>query len=118
MQLAEARELAGSGDAEMKALAEEEIARARTRTAALEQEIQVLLVPKDPNDDRNVVLEIRARHRRRRSGAVRVDLFRMYSRYAERRGWKIDVLSMQRDRRRRPQGSHRHRSKARAFTAG
>jgi peptide chain release factor 1 len=92
-KLAQAREVADSGDAELKALAQEEIAEIEKRMAQLGEELRTLLIPKDPNDDRNVVLEIRAGTGGDEAALFASDLFRMYSRYAERRGWKVDVLS-------------------------
>jgi len=91
--LTEARELTGAADAEMQAFAAEEARRLETRLAALDERVRALLVPKDPNDDRNVVLEIRAGTGGDEAALFASDLFRMYSRYAERRGWKVDVLS-------------------------
>src|SRR5688572_28510994 len=93
-QLAQAREVASGADAEMKELAEDEIEQLERATGALEEEIKFLLVPKDPNDDRNVVLEIRAGTGGDEAALFAGDLFRMYSRYAERQGWKVDVMSM------------------------
>jgi peptide chain release factor 1 len=93
-QLAENRDLAASDDAEMAALAKEEIPGLEARLAALEGTLRLLLVPRDPNDDRNVVLEIRAGTGGDEAALFAADLFRMYSRYAERQGWKVDVLSM------------------------
>jgi peptide chain release factor 1 len=93
-ELAGTREVAASGDAEMKALAEDEIERLEATLAALENQIKVLLVPKDPNDDRNVVLEIRAGTGGDEAALFAGDLYRMYNRYAERNGWKVDVLNL------------------------
>ncbi len=93
-ELTQAREVAASGDAEMKALAEEEIPGLETRLASLDDELRVLLIPKDPNDDRNIVLEIRGGAGGDEAALFAADLFRMYSRYAERKGWKVDVLSI------------------------
>jgi peptide chain release factor 1 len=92
-QLTEAREVALSPDAELRALAEEEIRGLEPRLAALFDEIRKLLVPKDPNDARNVVLEIRGGTGGDEAALFAADLFRMYSRYAERKGWKLEVLS-------------------------
>ena len=92
-KLAQAQEVMSTGDAELKALAEEEIAELETRMAQLADELRMLLVPKDPNDDRNVVLEIRAGTGGDEAALFASDLFRMYSRYAERRGWRVEVLS-------------------------
>jgi peptide chain release factor 1 len=91
--LAEARELTESDDPELRALAADEIGFTEARLAALEDELRLLLVPKDPNDDRNVVLEIRAGTGGDEAALFAADLFRMYSRYAERQRWKVEVLS-------------------------
>jgi peptide chain release factor 1 len=93
-ELAQLREVAASGDAELKALAEEEIPALETRLASYDEELRVLLIPKDPNDDRNIVLEIRGGAGGDEAALFAADLFRMYSRYAERKGWKVDVLSI------------------------
>ena len=92
-EMAQAREVSASGDADLKALADEEIRGLEARLAALEEEIRVLLIPKDPNDDRNIVLEIRAGAGGDEAALFASELFRMYSRYAERKGWKFEVLS-------------------------
>jgi peptide chain release factor 1 len=92
-KLAQAQEVMSTGDAELQALAQEEIAELEARMAQLADELRMLLVPKDPNDDRNVVLEIRAGTGGDEAALFASDLFRMYSRYAERRGWKVEVLS-------------------------
>src|SRR6476469_8442205 len=92
-QLVQARELAASGDSEMKALADEEIAGLEKELAAIEADVRYLLIPKDPNDDRNILLEIRAGTGGDEAALFAADLFRMYSRYAERHGWKVEVLS-------------------------
>jgi peptide chain release factor 1 len=92
--LANNRELAASADPDLKAMAEEEIPALERREAALADEIRLLLVPKDPNDDRSVVLEIRAGTGGDEAALFAGDLYRMYSRYAERKGWVVDVMSM------------------------
>jgi peptide chain release factor 1 len=89
----EAQELAGSGDADLRALAAEEMPGLQALVATIEDDLRVLLVPKDPNDDRNVVLEIRAGTGGDEAALFAADLFRMYSRFAERQRWKVDVLS-------------------------
>ena len=81
------------GDPEMKAFAQEEITAAGERLPALELELQRLLLPRDPNDDRNLFLEIRAGTGGEESALFAADLFRMYSRYAERQGWRVEVVS-------------------------
>src|SRR3977135_3083468 len=89
--VAEAQELLD--DPEMKSYAESEIKVGRERLATLESELQKLLLPKDPNDERNIFLEIRAGTGGDESALFAGDLFRMYSRYAERQGWQVEVIS-------------------------
>ena len=91
--LDEARLMLGEDDAEMRAMAEEEIAGGEERLDALEAELQTLLLPRDPNDSHNVFLEIRAGTGGDEAAIFAGDLFRMYSRFAERKGWKIEVLN-------------------------
>ena len=93
-ELAQARDVATSGDPDLQALAQDEIASLEQRLTTLTDDLRQLLTPRDPNDDRNVVLEIRAGTGGDEAALFASDLFRMYSRYAERRGWKLDVLSM------------------------
>ena len=76
----------------MKQLAYAEFDDARAAVAALEEELKVLLVPRDPNDTRNVIVEIRAGTGGDEAALFASDLFRMYSRFAEKRGWKVEVL--------------------------
>src|SRR5687767_2855197 len=92
--LAGTTELAKGSDAEMRALAEEELPALTARRDLLLQELKILLVPKDPNDEKNVILEIRAGTGGDEAGLFAADLFRMYNRYAERQGWKFDVMSV------------------------
>lgn len=80
-------------DPEMKEFAQEEINSGKVRLEEIETELQKLLIPKDPNDDKNVILEIRAGTGGDESGLFAGDLFRMYSRYAEKQRWKLEVLS-------------------------
>ncbi|AQV95751.1 peptide chain release factor 1 [Cupriavidus necator] len=80
-------------DAEMKDFAADEIASARARLEALEASLQRLLLPRDPNDDRNLLLEIRAGAGGEESALFAADLLRMYSRYAERQRWQVEVMS-------------------------
>ena len=91
----QAQELAEASDSdpELKELAQEELGVLETRRDALLAEIQVLLIPKDPNDERNVVLEIRAGTGGDEAGLFAADLFRMYSRFAETQGWQVEILS-------------------------
>ena len=93
-EIAQAEELARSGDAEMAALAAEELTGLGDRRDALLAEIRVLLLPKDPNDEKNVILEIRAGTGGEEAGNFAGDLFRMYSRFAEKQGWKMDMMSL------------------------
>ena len=93
-EITDTRELADGADAEMQELAEEELAELEGRRNGLLDEIRVLMVPKDPNDEKNVVLEIRAGTGGDEAGLFAGDLFRMYTRFAERRHWKVDVLSI------------------------
>ena len=90
-ELAENRELVT--DPEMKEMAEEEITRLEEEQVTLEESLRILLLPKDPNDSRDVILEIRAGTGGDESALFAGDLFRMYSRYAERNRWKVDLLS-------------------------
>ncbi|OPX19428.1 MAG: peptide chain release factor 1 [Desulfobacca sp. 4484_104] len=80
-------------DEDIKALAREEIQQLKTQLSGLEEELRVLLLPKDPNDARNILLEIRAGTGGEEAALFVADLFRMYSRYAENKGWKVEVLS-------------------------
>ncbi len=80
-------------DAEIRALATEDLKESRARAEALERELQILLLPKDPNDDRNIFLEIRAGTGGAEAALFAGDLYRMYLRYAEMRGWKVETLS-------------------------
>ncbi|MGI6680451.1 MAG: peptide chain release factor 1 [Bdellovibrionota bacterium] len=80
-------------DADLVALAKEELKELEEKLPVLEQELQILLLPKDPNDDKNVILEIRAGAGGDEASIFAGDLFRMYSRYAETLGWKIDLMS-------------------------
>lgn len=82
-----------AGDAEMKQLAHEEVNRLSERLAALEQELKLLLLPKDPNDEKNVILEIRAGTGGDEATLFAQELFRMYTKYAESQSWKVEVLN-------------------------
>ena len=80
-------------DLEMRAFAETEIQAAKENLVRLEGEIQKQLLPKDPNDERNIFLEIRAGTGGDESALFAANLFRMYSRYAERRNWQVEIIS-------------------------
>ncbi len=89
----EARELARDGDAEMRAMAEEELEAAEQKSEELDVELQRLMLPKDPNDGKNVFLEIRAGTGGDEAAIFAGDLFKMYLRYAEKHRWQVEVLS-------------------------
>jgi peptide chain release factor 1 len=80
-------------DPEIRDLAREELAELRPRKARLEEELRILLLPKDPRDDKNIFLEIRAGTGGEEAGLFAADLFRMYTRYAERAGWRVEVMN-------------------------
>ncbi|MCG7495731.1 peptide chain release factor 1 [Vibrio sp. Of7-15] len=88
-----AQEMANEDDPEMREMAQEEVKEAKEAIENLNEELQVLLLPKDPNDERNCFLEIRAGAGGDEAGIFAGDLFRMYSKYAEKRGWRIEVMS-------------------------
>ena len=92
-ELDDAREMAADPDPEIRALGEDEIASGQERLAALETQLQTLLLPQDPDDARNVFLEIRAGTGGDEAAIFAGDLFRMYARYAEGRRWRIEILS-------------------------
>ena len=93
-ELAEARAmLKEETDAEMRALAREELAELESKRATHEQTIKVLLLPRDPNDTKNILLEIRAGTGGSEAALFGGDLFRMYMRFAERKGWKTEIMS-------------------------
>jgi len=92
-QLQEDQELLKEGDEEWKDLLKEEIPRLREEIAALEEGMKILLLPRDPNDERNVFLEIRAGTGGDEAALFAADLFRMYARYAESRGWRMEIVS-------------------------
>jgi len=91
--LQQARAMLEDHDADLKAMAEEEVARLEPEMARIEEELKVLLLPKDPLDDKNVVLEIRAGTGGDEATLFASEIFRMYSRYAETQGWRIEVTS-------------------------
>ena len=85
--------LADESDPEMRAYAEEELAKLEARVATVEEELKVLLLPKDPNDEKNVILEIRAGTGGDEATLFAAEVFRMYNRYAESQKWKVEVMS-------------------------
>ena len=93
-ELAGSQELiASSGDPDMREMAQEEAKVLQAVVEDLEGKLKILLLPKDPNDDKNVILEIRAGAGGDEAGIFAYELFRMYSRYAESRGWKVETMS-------------------------
>ncbi|HUX43903.1 MAG TPA: peptide chain release factor 1 [Terracidiphilus sp.] len=92
--LAEARTMLAESDPDFRAMATEEIAALEPRLSALEEALKILLLPKDPNDDRNVVLEIRAGTGGDEASLFAAEVFRMYTRFAELHRWKVEVLSL------------------------
>src|SRR5712691_11423042 len=92
-EAAQTEELVKSGDADMRELATEELRGLEQRRDALLAEIRQLLVPKDPNDQKNVVLEIRAGTGGDEAALFAYELFRMYSKFAEKQGWRVEVMS-------------------------
>ena len=93
-EIAQAEELAKGADPDMRALAEEELEGLTQRRDQLEGELKVLLLPKDPNDEKNVMLEIRGGTGGEEAALFAGDLYRMYTRYAERQGWKLEIMSL------------------------
>ena len=91
--LAEARSLLKDADPDIRAMAEDDAEACSGSLADLEAQLNLLLLPKDPNDERNVFLEIRAGTGGDEAAIFAGNLFRMYSRYAERQGWRIEILS-------------------------
>jgi peptide chain release factor 1 len=91
--IAQTEELAASGDPDMRELAVEELKALVARREALATELKALLVPRDPNDEKNVVLEIRAGTGGDEAALFAAELFRMYSKFAERQGWRLEVMS-------------------------
>ena len=91
--LESAQALLKDSDPDMREMAEEEVAQAKEQLIELEATLQRMLLPKDPNDGRNVFLEVRAGTGGDEAAIFSGDLFRMYSRYAEKQGWRVEVLS-------------------------
>jgi peptide chain release factor 1 len=91
--LAQARAMLQENDAELRVMAEEEVAHLEPELARIEEEIKILLLPKDPNDEKNVVLEIRAGTGGDEATLFAAEIFRMYSRFAESQHWKMEVMS-------------------------
>lgn len=91
--LASAQEMMNEDDAEMREMAQEEYKEAKAEIERLETDLQLLLLPKDPKDDNNCFIEVRAGAGGDEAGIFAGDLFRMYSRYAESKGWRVELIS-------------------------
>jgi peptide chain release factor 1 len=91
--IADARAMLNESDAEMRAMAQEELTVLEARAPQIEEDLKLLLLPKDPNDEKNVVLEIRAGTGGDEASLFAAEVFRMYTRFAEQHRWKVEVLS-------------------------
>ena len=92
-RIEESRGLLNDGDTDIRALAKDELAELAAERDQLENDLRLLLLPKDPNDDKNIIMEIRAGTGGDEAALFASDLFRMYGHYAEDRGWKVEILS-------------------------
>ena len=114
--LNEAKEMLESGDEELRELAKMELSDLEDKIPEMESQLKILLLPKDPNDDKNVILEVRAGTGGEEAALFAQDLLRMYLRYAERRGLESRNHGRQRHRHRRYQrGQRTHKGKRRLF---
>ena len=93
-RLDEAKELFDDPDADIRSMAQEEVKELEAACETLERELTLMLLPKDPLDDKNIIIEIRAGTGGEEAALFAGDLFRMYTRYAEGRGWRVELLSM------------------------
>tara|TARA_B100000945_G_scaffold113129_1_gene89661 strand:- start:1695 stop:2756 length:1062 start_codon:yes stop_codon:yes gene_type:complete len=93
-QIKEDEEILNGDDPELKELVKEEISDLRLNLTSLENKLKILLIPKDPNDNKNTILEIRSGTGGDEAALFAANLYRLYIRYAERQGWKIDIMSM------------------------
>jgi peptide chain release factor 1 len=91
--IADAEAMMQETDPELRAMAEEELLKLEERAPAIEEELKILLLPKDPNDEKNVIIEIRAGTGGDEASLFAAEIFRMYSRFAEQHRWKVEVLS-------------------------
>ena len=92
--VAEAKEMLEMGDEELRELAKMELSELEDQIPEMENDLKILLLPKDPNDEKNVILEVRAGTGGDEAALFGGDLLRMYLRYAERRGWKAEIMDM------------------------
>ncbi|GAB6073177.1 peptide chain release factor 1 [Venenivibrio stagnispumantis] len=93
-QIEDVKQMLSSPDEDIRALAAEELEELKKREKELEKQIELALIPKDPNDEKNVILEIRQGAGGDEASLFAAELFRMYQRYAERKGWKTEILSL------------------------
>jgi len=91
--VSEAKAMLGESDAEMRSMAEEELATLEPKLATVEEELKVLLLPKDPNDDKNIIIELRAGTGGDEASLFVAEMFRMYMKFAEQHKWKVEVMS-------------------------
>jgi len=91
--VSEAKAMLGESDAEMRAMAEDELATLEPQLAKVEEELKVLLLPKDPNDDKNIIIELRAGTGGDEASLFVAEMFRMYMKFAEQHKWKVEVMS-------------------------
>jgi peptide chain release factor 1 len=91
--IADAKSMLAESDADIRAMAEEELAQLEPRLATVEEEIKILLLPKDPNDDKNIIIELRAGTGGDEASLFVAEMFRLYLRFAEQHRWKVEVLS-------------------------
>lgn len=93
-EIEEAEEILRGGDGDLRELAQAELSQLKERKPLLEKELKLLLLPKDPRDEKNVILEIRAGTGGEEAALFAADLFRMYSKYAESKRWKVEIIDM------------------------
>jgi peptide chain release factor 1 len=93
-ELADARAMLSEPDPDLRQMAELEVTRLEPELAAIEKDLQILLLPIDPNDEKNIILEIRKGAGGDEASLFAAEVFRMYTRYAEERGWKVEVTSL------------------------
>src|SRR5713226_7188973 len=93
-ELAGARGMLEESDAEMRELAQQELASLEQRSTEIEEELRTLLLPQDPNDEKSIVLEIRAGTGGDEAALFAAEIFRMYTRYAETQGWRVEITSV------------------------
>src|SRR6201994_4500759 len=91
--IAEARTMAGDADADVRAMAQEELAELEPKLPIVEEDLKVLLLPKDPNDDKNIIIEVRAGTGGDEASLFAAEVFRMYLRFAEQHRWKVEILA-------------------------